>query len=72
LVPTLINIYTIEEKHWFVTAIVTVGILASIMAFTMIPCILGSHWIEQDWKEHCAMNPAMCNKSGERENTEST
>ena len=72
LVPTLINMYTTEERHWFITIIVTVGMVASITACTMITGILGLHWIEQDWKEYCAMNPALCNKSRELEDTTST
>jgi drug/metabolite transporter (DMT)-like permease len=56
LVTTLINVYTTQGGHWFITAVVTAAVTAFITLVTVTLSVLYVLWTKPAWKEHCAMN----------------
>jgi hypothetical protein len=56
LITTLVSVYTIQDGHWSITAILTVGVMAYLTLFAMILYMIYMGWTEPAWKEHCAIN----------------
>ena len=57
LITTLINVYTTQDGHWSVTAVMTAAVTSFITLVSVILYALYAYWTKPAWKEHDKLNP---------------